>query len=137
MANTQESFELLKAALAMAVVDGKISGHEKSLLKALAQRAGVGAVSLAAMIEQAQENPASHDELFGRAVKDSERAMQLLVAAAHIDGHISEQERSLLVDISFVLGVSAERFNSIFQAGLAASKRVRRSRTRPGGSESS
>ena len=128
MASTQDSFELLKAALAMAAVDGKISGSERALIKALAQRAGVGSVSLDAMIEQAKESPAKHDELFGRVIKDSERAMQLLVAAAHIDGHISAKERNLLVDISFVLGISAERFNGIFEAGLAASKKVQRSR---------
>ena len=63
--------------------------------------------------------------------------MQLLVAAAHIDGHISEKERSLLVDISFVLGVPADRFNSIFEAGLAASKKVKRGRARSDSSDSS
>ncbi len=126
--DSTDSLELLKAALTMAAVDGKISGHENALLKALAKRAGVGSASLDAMIKQAGENRTSCDDLFKRAVKDSERAMQLLVAAANIDGHISEEERNLLVDISFALGVSAERFNAIFQAGLATSKRIRRGR---------
>lgn len=123
-----DSFELLKAALAMAAADGRISGHEKALLKALAERAGVGAASLDAMVHAAIEYPAKHDDLFQRAVKEPERAMQLLVSAAQIDGKISEQERALLVDISFVLGVSAERFNEIFKAGLASAKRVRERR---------
>ncbi len=127
-ANPQESLELLRAALAMAAADGRISGHEKALLKALAQRAGVGALSLDAMVADAVNNPASHDTLFQRAIDDPERAMQLLVAVAQIDGKISEEERNLLVDISFVLGVSAERFNEIFQAGLASVKRVRKQR---------
>ncbi len=134
--DAQDSFELLKAALAMAAADGRISGHEMGLLKALAKRAGVGSVSLEAMIRQARENPASHESLFHRAVKDPERAMQLLVGAANIDGQISEEERNLLVDISFVLGVSSDRFSEIFQAGLAASKRVHRGRNPGGGTAS-
>lgn len=122
--DSTESLELLKAVIAMAASDGRVSGHEKAIIKALAQRAGVGGLSLAAMIEHASNDPSAREDLFARAVKEPERAMQLLVAAAQIDGNISEPERNLLVDISCTLGVSAERFGEIFQAGMATSKRV-------------
>ena len=120
-----ESFELLKAALALAAVDGRISGHERAVIKALAARAGVGQASLDAMVEQAKAGHADHDKLFGRVLKEPERAMQLLVALAAIDGHLDEKERSLLVDISTVFNVPTDRLDDIFQAGLVASKRVR------------
>lgn len=126
--STRESLELLQAALAMAVVDGKISGHERALLKALAGKAGVGDASLNAMIDLAKKEPAKHDELFATAIKEPEKAMQLLVASANLDGHISEEERNMLVDISIALGISANRFGEIFQAGMASAKRVVRSK---------
>lgn len=120
-----ESFELLKAALALAAVDGRISGHEKAVVKALAARAGVGQTSLDAMTERAKTDPLPHDEIFGRALKEPERAMRLQVAIAAIDGHIDEKERSLLVDISTVRKVPIGGLDHIFEAGLTASKRVR------------
>lgn len=126
--DTIENLELLKAVLAIAAADGKVHGNEMAILKALAQRAGIGAVSLNAMIDQAKTNRAAYDRLFARAVSDPERAMRLLVAAANIDGNISEEEREILVDISTVLGVSTDRFASIFQSGMAASNKVRRSK---------
>ncbi len=126
--SARETLELLKAALAMAVVDGKISGHERALLKALAAKAGVGDASLTAMIDLAGNEPARHDDLFASAIKEPEKAMQLLVASANLDGHISDEERNLLVDISFALGISSQRFGEIFQSGMAAAKRVVRSK---------
>jgi uncharacterized membrane protein YebE (DUF533 family) len=125
---SRENLELLKAALAMAAVDGKVCAREKSLLKALAAKAGVGGVSLQAMIDRAMTEPADRAKLFQGVISQPEKAMQLLVAAASIDGAITEDERSLLVDISFVLGVSSDRFDDVFRDGLAAAKRVTKRR---------
>ncbi len=118
-----DNLELLKAVLTMAAVDGRITGRERGLIRALAGRAGVGKASISAMIEIAQDDESARERLFQRAVADPERAMQLLVATANLDGKITDEERSLLVDISFALGVSSERFNEIFKAGIAASKK--------------
>ncbi len=126
--SSAENLELLKASLAMAVVDGKITGHERALIKALATKAGVGEASLNAMIDLAQNQPAQHDELFASAIKEPEKAMQLLVASATLDGHISEEERNMLVDVSIALGIPAAKFSEIFQAGMASAKRVVRSK---------
>ncbi|NOT00243.1 MAG: TerB family tellurite resistance protein [Phycisphaerales bacterium] len=127
--NNTDSFELLKAVIALAASDGRISGREKGLAKALADRAGVGGASLDAMIERASGDPDSRVAMFDRAIKDGEQAMQLLVAAAMVDGHISEPEREMLVDVSAILNIPARRFGEIFQVGMAAAKRV----PRPGG----
>ncbi len=124
--DTTESFELLKAVIALAISDGRISGREKGLIKALAGKAGVGGASLDAMIGQASQDTSARQALFDRAMKNPEQAMQLMVAAANVDGHISEEERELLVEVSTILGVSARRFGEIFQTGLAVSKRVAR-----------
>jgi tellurite resistance protein len=121
--NNIDGPELLKAVLVMACVDGRISGREKGLIRALAARAGVGDASLSAMINQVQNDPDAKDRVFKRAVADPEKAMQLLVATANLDGRITEEEREMLVDVSFLLGVSAQKFNAIFQAGMAASKK--------------
>ena len=132
--DSTDSLELLRAVLVIAAADGKVTGHELSLLKALAQRAGVGRTSLEAMIQTAQEDKIEHDKLFARAVADPERAVQTLVAAARIDGEVSDEERKILVDIACMLGVSVDRFRELYESGLAAADRIRRTREQGGGS---
>jgi len=124
--DSSDSLELLKAVIAMAAADGKVSPTELAVIKALARKAGVAGPSLDEMIERATVDAAVRQDFFEKAVRMPERAMKLLVAAANIDGHISEQERNLLVDISSTLGVRARRFQEIFQSGMAASDRVMR-----------
>lgn len=122
--DSTDSYELLKAVIALAAADGNVTNTELAVIKALARKAGVEGTSLDAMIERAALDAAVKQELFDRAVKKPERAMELLVAAANIDGHVSEEERNLLVDISCTLGVPARRFSEIFQSGMAVSRRV-------------
>ena len=52
--------------------------------------------------------------------------MKLLVATARIDGEISEQERTLLVDISTKLGIDATEFGGLYREALAAADEIRR-----------
>jgi len=124
--DSSDSLELLKAVIALAAADGSVTKTEQAVIKALAQKAGVAGASLDAMIERAAVDGAARQQLFEQAVRKPERAMELLVAAANIDGHVSEPERHLLVDISCTLGVPARRFKEIFQSGMAASDRVKR-----------
>jgi len=118
---SSDSLELLKAVIAVAAADGKVSPTELAVIKALARKAGVAGPSLDEMIEHATVDAAARRDLFEKAVRKPERAIKLPVAAANTDGHISEQERSLPVDVSSTLGVRARRFQEIFQSGMAAS----------------
>lgn len=131
-----DAVDILKAALVMAVVDGKVTDGERAVMKAVAQRAGIRPDDLETMIREVADAPGSRQKLFERAIAEPERAMQLLVAAAVIDGRVSEPERHLLVEVSDALGIGALRFNELFQAGMMSAKRVRATPDNPGPSAS-
>jgi len=124
--NETDSYELLKGVIAIAAADGSVTGREKAIIKELAERARVSRISTESMIDQARKASDAVDKLFTRALKNPKRAMQLLVAAANIDGTISDEENNLLADVSLKLGLSPEAFGEVFKAGVASSKRVDR-----------
>jgi tellurite resistance protein len=124
--DASDSYELLTAVIALAAADGNVTNSELAVIKALARKAAVEGPELDAMIESAAIDAAARQELLNRAVKQPERAMSLLIAAANIDGNVSEEERNLLVDISCTLGVPARRFGEIFQSSMAVSSRITR-----------
>ncbi len=124
--NETDSYELLKGVIAIAAADGSVTGREKAIIKALADKARVSRVSTESMIDRARKESDAVDALFNRALKNPNRAMQLLVAAADIDGDISAEERSLLASVSDKLGLSPDAFRELFKAGVASSKRVDR-----------
>lgn len=121
-----EQAELLKAVLALAAADGKITRSERGVYEALARRIGVGTVSLNAMVERACREPSAREELFGVGMSDPEHALELLVATARIDGEISEEERELLVHIASALGIEIDRFADVYKSGIARADTLRK-----------
>ncbi len=123
-----EQTELLKVVLALAAVDGKIARSERGVFESLADRIGVGRVSLDAMIEKARREPAAKDELFQLTTSDPAHAFKLLVATARIDGEIADAERELLVVIASVLGITGDRFATLYREAIDQADQLRRNR---------
>ena len=83
-----ENAELLRAAIAMAVADGKISRSEMGVVEGLAQRAGVGAVTIEAMFEAAANDETFADNLLLQPKDRAITALALLVGLARIYGQV-------------------------------------------------
>lgn len=123
-----DDVELLRAALALAAADGKISRSELGVVEGLAHRAGIGKASLDAMIAQAGKNSDIVDHLLLRDPAKARKAFELLVAQARIDGEISSEERKLLVRLGSTLKISDDDFQKAYQAGIARADALRAKR---------
>ena len=95
-----EELEILRAAMAVAGADGRITRSEMGVLKGLAARLGVGGASLDAMLEAAREDDSQADSILIRSKERARVALELLVAEARIDGEISAEEREVIVRIA-------------------------------------
>jgi tellurite resistance protein len=130
----REQTDLLRAALALAYADEKLTRSEKGVIDGLAARVGVKGAALQSMIEEARRNDFITDRLYIRSREEAEQAFELLVAQARIDGEISEEERSLLVRIATSLGIRDDDFERVYSAGIARADHLRRSRGMHGAS---
>ena len=128
MESNLEQVELLQAVIVLAAADGMISSSERGMLTSLAGRVGVGQASLDAMIERALNDTSVRDELFHRTRSQAEKAMELLVAVARLDGEVTEEEREVLVHIMQVLNLPMERFAEIYQRGVERADALRKAR---------
>ncbi|MHC4089084.1 MAG: hypothetical protein ACYSVY_02185 [Planctomycetota bacterium] len=124
----QADLEVLQAVLAVAGADGDFARSEKGVYEQLAQRIGASATTVWNMMNNVRTDPVLRENLFKTKLRDPAAAMKLLVATARIDGEISEQERSLLVDISSKLGIGADEFGRIYREGIAAADELRKRR---------
>ncbi len=115
--------------MAVAMADGELRRSEKGVLQGLAHRVGLGQVTFDAMLERA-----AHDKTFGDDLSlpppKAHTALKLLVATARIDGHISEEERAVIVHIAGRLGITGEDFERTYLEGIGDADAVRRSHER-------
>jgi len=123
-----ENAELLRAAIAMAVADGKISRSEMGVVEGLAQRAGVSAVTIEAMFEAAANDETFADNLVLQPKDRAVKAVELLVGLARIDGEISSEERELIVRIAASVDVVDNEFRQAYEAGIKRADGLRKAR---------
>ncbi len=123
-----ENAELLRAAIAMAVADGKISRSEMGVVEGLAQRAGVAAVTIEAMFEAAANDETFADNLVLQPKDRAVKAVELLVGLARIDGEISSEERELIVRIAASVDVVDNEFRQAYEAGIKRADDLRKAR---------
>jgi len=121
----REQAELLRAAIVLAVADGVIAKSEQGLLRSLAKRLGVTRETLDRMVERAMLDTAVHDEMTRVATADPELTLELLVAAARIDGEIHAREQESLKEMANRLAVPAEHFAGIYARGVARADAIR------------
>jgi tellurite resistance protein len=116
MANATEAMhdlEILRAACCVAGWDGSVSLHEERLIRQLADRAGVGGVSLQAMIERAEQDRDFHREQFEFLKPEPERAVRLLAAVAAADGKVTTEQRAVVGHFARKLGMTDERLDQV------------------------
>jgi len=121
-----ENAELLRAAIAMAVADGKISRSEMGVVEGLAQRAGVGAVAIEAMFGAASKDESFSDNLQLLSKDRSVKAVELLVGLARIDGEISSEEHELVVRIAASLNIVDDEFRQVYESGIKRADDLRK-----------
>ncbi len=123
-----ENVELLRAAIAMAVADGKVSRSEMGVVEGLAQRAGVGVVTIEAMFDAAARDETFADKLLLQPKDRAVKAVDLLVGLARIDGEISSEEHELVVRIATSLGIVDDEFRNVYEAGVKRADDLRKAR---------
>ncbi len=134
----KEAQELLKAAVALAVADGKLRSSEMGVVESLAARCGVGKSSLKAMLKAAVKGVDIIDSTVFRSKEAVHQAFELLVAQAHIDGEIRNEERDVLRRIAGALGIAGDEFGiggdefrSLYQRGVKRAEAIRKARKDP------
>ncbi|MCX5662675.1 MAG: hypothetical protein NTW19_23595 [Planctomycetota bacterium] len=120
-----DDVELLRAALALAAIDGKLSRSEMGVIEGLANRAGIGKASLDAMLAQAGKNADIADNILIRDPAKARKAFELLVAQARIDGEVSGPERDFLVRAAASLKIVGDDFDKSYQAGIKRADAIR------------
>ncbi|UCE60356.1 MAG: hypothetical protein JSU63_01135 [Phycisphaerales bacterium] len=137
-ADTKEAQELLKAAVALAVADGKLRRSEMGVVESLAARCGVGKASLKAMLKAAAKGADAIDSIAIQSKDAVSRGFELLVAQAQIDSEISSEERNVLRRVAASLriagdefGIGGDEFRSLYQRGVKRAEAIRKARQDP------
>jgi tellurite resistance protein len=136
--DSTEELMLLKAAIALAVADGRLRRSEMGVVEGLAARCGVGEAWLETMLADAAKGAGAVDDIVFRSKDAAREAFKLLVSQAHIDGEITEKEHEVLVQIAASLGIAGDKFGiggdefrSLYQAGIKRADAIRKGRQRP------
>jgi len=124
---TMDELDLLRAAVALALADGKLGRAEKGVIQGLAVRAGVGRASFDAMVAAAENGDLVAERFYIRPRARAEQALELLVAQARIDGVVTDEEREVLVRIATALGITDDAFQRVYEAGIKRADELRRS----------
>ncbi len=107
--------EILRAACCVAGRDGSVSNREEPLIRQLASRAGVGDVSLKAMIERAEEDRSFYRELFEILKTEPERTVRFLAAVAAADGKVTTEQRAVVGHFARKLGMTEQRLDQVLR----------------------
>ena len=105
--------EILRAACCVTGLDAQIKDAERAVLQRLADNAGVGAVSLQAMIDRAKRDPNFYQEQFRFVHADPSAAMTSILGAAVSDGALTADERVILQHFAQKLGLKPEKFEQL------------------------
>jgi uncharacterized tellurite resistance protein B-like protein len=125
---TMEDLELLKAVLAVAVADGELRRSEIGIIQGLAEKVGIGRVSLDAMMAEAESNPDTADNILIRSRDKARQGLELLVAQARLDGVIDDRERKVLVRVALSMNITGDEFHEVYTAGIKRADTLRKSR---------
>ena len=123
-----EHVQLMRATIAMAVADGKVSRSEMGVVEGLAQRAGVGSAAIEAMFDAAANDEDFADNVLLMPKDRAIKAVELLVGVARIDGEISSEERDLVVRIAASVNVTGDEFRQAYEDGIKRADDLRKAR---------
>ena len=119
-----EQVDVLRAACCVAAADGEVTVAEANVIERIAKKAGVGGASREAMLEMALTSPKFLESQFRFLMRDSERAMKVLLIVAAADGVIAESERLLVTEFANRLEIDEERFRVLLRAAEQAADRA-------------
>ena len=108
--------EIVRAACCIAGLDGKICARERPMLEKLAEFAGIGEVSLNAMIARAEEDQNFYQEQFQILKSDPAATITSLFCVACADGELLPSQRIILQHFADILGLDQKRFDQILEA---------------------
>lgn len=114
--SVMKKVELLRAACCIAGLDKDIDPRERDLLEKLADYAGVGGASLAAMINRAVEDPNFYEEQFQAIKADPDQTIKAMFAVAVADEVLTRDERIVIYHLAQKLGMTSERYNQLLSA---------------------
>ncbi len=114
--------EVLRAACCVAGADGEVTDAERRLLQQLADEVGVGAASLAAMIERATTDEKYYADQFRVLKSDPEQTLQLLFQVAIADRRLSRDECLCLKRLARRLELPDEQFDRWLAATVEAAR---------------
>ncbi len=101
----------LRNVMALAVADGKLTAEEKQFIQRLRKRLGVSDAEFAELVRQVRETPDAIS--LPSDPKEAEDMIRLLADAAAADGHVREQERTLLRRLGEEAGVPRRTLDSL------------------------
>ena len=105
--------EILRAACCVAGLDEKITDDERAILQRLADHAGVGKVSLTAIIERGRTDPFFFEKQFEILKTDPTSTLSTLIDVACADGQILDAQRVVLQHFADALGLPDDKFQSL------------------------
>lgn len=108
--------EILRAACCVAGSDRNVCEREHPLLQRLAHEAGVGAMSLRAMIDRASTDAEFHKAQFDIVRSEPDETMKTLFHVAIADGVLKDAEREVLRHFAEKLGMPEPRFAALLAA---------------------
>lgn len=124
--------QLVRAACCVAGLDQEICDKERPLLDKIARGAGVGRVSLEAMINRARTDQDFYREQFDILKPEPDRAIRTLLKVAMADGVITQEERIILHHFAERLGVDEAKFERLLDKAERELEREReRDRNNP------
>ena len=129
-----EQVDVLRAACCVAAADGEVNDTEAQLLERIARKAGVGEASRKAMLEMALTSPKFLESQFRFLMRDSERAIKVLLIVAKADGDISESEKLMITEFANRLEVDEDRFHALLRSAERAAHRIQGEGEAPAGS---
>jgi tellurite resistance protein len=110
--------EILRAACAVAGLDGQITAREAELLRKLADQAGVGSASLNAMQDRAKRDPKFYKEMFRVLRTDADATMKVLYCVAVADHELQPEESAVLNHFAKLLGLDDKRLAQLHAAAV-------------------
>lgn len=114
-----DQVEVLRATCCIAGLDGTIGEKERAIFERIAKETGVGAASVAAMIDFARNDPSYYEKQFRFLRKDADASMKTVLRVAVADGKLKPKERAVLEVFAQKLGMSSERFQELLEAAEA------------------
>ena len=110
---SMQDVQILRAACCLAGIDGEISDKERPLLQRLATEAGVGAMSLQAMMDMAVSDKDFYEEQLGYALTDPDHTIRTLFRVAAADGQFTSEERIMLHHFAMKVGMNDETYDAL------------------------